>query len=312
MATKKQKEELIQVLKFTPITATIRIQGYGGECYAGKASREDYEFFKENKYDLNEYASDWDGKWDNLVPAERQPFPPGSAFECDGLFHASGAEMSDMNLLEVENTNTNETIWQIAPGYSELVDAGVDVDEYGGTDFDDLDEGTVVFWGGQGEKGLFFEAEFTLNAPFDPKKLKIGYENCDGWYIINYVVYDGEELDGSNAYSTTGKWADNKWVIVGGEEVYDAVPLDERDDYDPDADIDEGFDWSPLKDEPAVTDWFEKNVSPAYVGTYEAVIDAPWPLSGVRMIEWTGSDWAEDGNKIAIVKWRGLAEDPNI
>ena len=325
MATKAEKQELMDILKFTPITVTLSIQGYGGESYAGTVSREDYEFFKKNKYDMDEYASGWDEDWDSKVPVERQPFPPGSPYECDNLWHASGAELSDLNTIRVSDENNND-IWEHSAGYCDLEESGVTVNETGGAEIADLDEGTIVFWGGQGEKGCFFDAEFTLRAPFDPKKLTINYENCDDWYIISSVEYDGEELDGSGGYSTTGKWSENKWIIVGDEEVYESVPLEEREEgvdytqFPTEEQIDElanlaesekVLDWSALPEEPKVTDWFDKDIKPAYKGTYEAVIDAPWPLSGIRMIEWTGRSWKEDKKKIAIIKWRGLAENPN-
>ena len=129
MATSQEKHELMETLKFTPITVTMRIQGYGGECYSGKVSREDYDFFKNNKYDLDEYANGWDDDWQDRVPVEHQIFPPGSAYECDGLFHASGAELSNLNSLTVENNETYETIWEISPGWSELEDVGATVEE---------------------------------------------------------------------------------------------------------------------------------------------------------------------------------------
>lgn len=318
MATKKQKQELIDILKFTPVNVTLRIQGYGGESYAGKIDRATYDFFKKNKYDLEEYATDWDGEWNDKVPQELQPFSPGSPYDCDGLWHASGAELSNLNSLVIENNETGDTIWEIAPGLNELEDAGVNVEEFGGTDLDDLDEGTVVYWGGQGEKGCFFEGEFTLRAPFDPKLLKVGYENCDGWYIINFIEYDGEEIDGSGGYSTTGKWGENKWVIVGDEEVYESVPLEEREDEELPTiqELEEDSkEWDPATEldriwDDAKTDWFDKDVNPAYSGTYEAVIDAEWPLSGIRMVEWTGRSWKEDGKKVAIKQWRGLSTNP--
>lgn len=310
MATKKQKQELVDILKFTPITVSLRIQGYGGESYAGVVDKNTYNFFKKNKYDLEEYASDWDGEWEVRVPREVQPFSPGSPYDCDGLWHASGAELSDLNSLTIENTETNETIWEISPGYSQLVEAGVEVVESGGTELSDLDDGTIVFWGGQGEKGCFFDAEFTLRAPFDPSKLVIYYENCDDWYIISGVEYDGEEIDGSGGYSTTGKWGENKWVIVGDEEVYEAIPLDEREDEEP---IDDEYteDDYDNNNESTLTDWFEKDIKPTEKGEYDVLIDAPWPNGGPSRAEWSGRTWKKDGEKIAIHKWRGLAENPN-
>jgi len=319
MATKKQKQELIDILKFTPVKVQLMLQGYGGESYAGKVDRKVYDFFKANKYDLEEYASDWDGEWNDKVPQELQPFSPGSPYDCDGLWHASGAELSNLNEIQLYNEAGDE-IWTCSAGVDELEDAGVVVAEFGGCELDDLEEGTVVYSGGQGEKGCFFDAEFTLNAPFDPKKLKIGYENCDGWWLINFVEYDGEELDGSGGYSTTGKWGENKWVIVGDEEVYDAIPLDERDeeelptlqeleedskDWDPAAELDK------IVEEHVMTEWFPVDINPVRKGEYEVeLVQAAWPFGSIIRAEWTGRSWKQNDEKIKVKQWRGLKFDP--
>ena len=230
------------------------------------------------------------------------------------MWHASGAELDGLNTITVSGPDGD--IWEHNMDYSELEEAGVTVHEWGGCDLEDEDipEGKVVYNGAQGEKGCFFDGELLLRAPFDPKKLKISYENCGGWYIVNYIEYDGEEVDGSGGYSTTGKWGENKWILPGNEEVYESVSYEDREESEANNEDSEskesGFDWSPLPEEPAVTDWFDKDIKPAYKGIYEAAIDAAWPLSGIRMVEWTGRSWKEDGKKIAITKWRGLAENP--
>ena len=102
MATKKQKHELIDILKFTPQTIKISIYNYGGECYMSVVDRKIYEYFKEHKIDMEEYASDWDNKFD-FVPDEMRPFPPGSPYECDGMCHASGPEFTDSNVINITN-----------------------------------------------------------------------------------------------------------------------------------------------------------------------------------------------------------------
>ena len=58
MATKKQKEQLMATLKFTPRDYRIEITGYGGEIYFGQVDRKIYEFFKEHKIDIAEYIED--------------------------------------------------------------------------------------------------------------------------------------------------------------------------------------------------------------------------------------------------------------
>ena len=352
MATKKEKAELIETLKFTPITVQIMIQGYGGESYAGTVDRKIYEYFKEHKIDLEEFANDWDDEHFKFVPDEMRPFSQGQQYDCDNLWHASGAELDGLNTITVSGPDGD--IWEHNLDYSELEEAGVTLHEWGGSDLDDEDipEGKVVYNGAQGEKGCFFDGELELRAPFDPKKLKLSYENCGGWYIVNYVEYDGEEVDGSGGYSTTGKWGENKWILPGNEEVYEPESYEDREeseDDDEDTEVvadyecvqcdwkgsvdevsyddndnmvcpecgepieakDSGFDWAPLPDEPAVTDWFDKDVKPTIKGDYEVVYDAAWPNSGMGMAEWTGRSWKQNGKKLAILKWRGLKENPN-
>lgn len=308
MATSEQKHELMEILKFTPQTVNIQIYAYGGECYMGRVDRKIYNFFKEHKIDLEEYASDWDGKFD-FVPSELQPFPPGSPYECDGLCHASGPEVSDTNRIEITDGNGN-TIWESSFGLNDLEDQGVEVDEWETAIIDDEPEGTVIFWGGQGEKGTCFGSSFELKAPFDPKKLKISYSNCDGWWICNGVSYDEEDLDNDDL-STTGKWGENKWVIVGGEEVYEAVS---RDDIDEESEVTEEQLIEELDQlgESLMTDWFPKDIEPVRNGSYEvSLADTAWPFAGIVRADWNGKGWKQDGKKIKITQWRGLAGDPN-
>jgi len=334
MATKKQKEELIATLKFTPCTYQIYIGGYGGEAYAGKVDRAVYDYFKQKRIDIEQYANDWDDLFGD-VPRELQPFSPGSPYDCDNLFHASGAELSNLNEIQVNDEHGNEH-WTCAAGLNELEDAGVTVNEHGGCDFDDLPEDTVVHWGGQGEKGTFFDGEIELKAPFDPKKLTVNYENCDGWWIINYVEYDGVEIDGTGGYSTTGKWNENKWVLCNGEEVYQGEERSEDDDEEDDAEdeahetgTDDPVDfpesactsetWDPAEEldkisEAMMTEWYPVDVKPVRKGTYECeLLVATWPWPAVNRYEWTGRSWKDsEGNKVKGIKqWRGLNVDPD-
>ena len=322
MATKKQQQELIETLKFTPRTYNIYIGGYGGESYAGKVDRKIYDYFKEKQINIEEYATDWDDNFGD-VPRELQPFSPGSPYDCDGLFHASGAELSNLNEIQINDENGNQH-WTCAAGLNELEDAGVTVDEHGGYNFEDAEMNDhVIFWGGQGEKGTFFDGEIYLKAPFDPKKLTIGYENCDGWWIINSVEYDGEEVDGSGGYSTTGKWNENKWIIPENEEPYATVSREDQDDED---DEEEDTEWpeSACTSEEEIiaampevpkTDWYPVDVKPVRKGEYEVDLgaDIAWPFTRIVRAEWSGRTWKnEDGKSIkGIVAWRGLATDPD-
>lgn len=344
MATKKQKEHLMEVLKFTPTRITINISGYGGEAYAGRVDRKIYDYFKLHKINIEEYANDWDGKFD-FVPDDMQPFTAGSPYDCDSIMHESGAELDGLNYITVYN-DKNEVIWEARASYSELDEKGVEIEEVNEYYISgEMSADDVVFWGGSGEKGTFFDGEVELRAPFDPKKLKVTYTDCDGWCLINGVEYAGEEVDGTGGYSTTGKWTEYKWILGDNVEDYEPVSR-EDDDYEleeetvpavteeeiravfpgmTDGAEDVGqFDWSPgeeleklqvefEEDESKMTDWFPVEVTPVRKGEYEVEFEqASWPLTRIRRAEWSGRSWKENGKKATgIVNWRGLKEKPN-
>lgn len=230
MATKKQKEELMQTLRFTPIKVRLLVQGYGGECYIGSVSREDYEVFKAKRVDLDQFLGDWDNELFKDIPEKNRFIEPGQAYECDDLFHGSGASMDDGSYITVMNDDTNEDIFSTSLDFNTLYDHGIETSCSDDFESDELEDGTVIFWGGQGEKGCFFDAELTLTKPFDPSLLRITYGNGDGWNLLTGVEYDGVELEGYDGYSTTGKWGENKFHIVGNEAVYESVYRDEDSD----------------------------------------------------------------------------------
>lgn len=230
MATEQQKEELMQTLKFTPRKYRVEIWGRGGEVYYGTVDRKIYDFFKEKKIDIEQYAGSWDEDMWSDIPEDMCPFLPGSPYDCDHNCHTSGATFDDSSHITVYD-ETGEQVWTSPLSSVELAKHNVEFECNDEHYPNDLPEGTVLFWGAQGEKGLFFGNEFELKAPFDPSKLTIYYEDVDGWELANSVTYDGEDID-SNDYDTTGKWGENKWIIVGGEAVYDGVERNEDDEED--------------------------------------------------------------------------------
>ena len=236
MATKKQKEELMETLKFTPREYKIEIGAYGGEVYFGTVDRKIYDFFKEKKIDIEEYASDWDDeKWAD-IPEDMRPFEPGNAYDCSNLAHNSGATFDEGNTVEVYDEN-GDKVWECVLTTEALEAEGVTVVCDEETYISEQPEGTVVFYGAQGEKGLLFGNDFPLTSPFDPKKLTINYGDFDGWEMVISVLYDGEDIDNYNL-DTTGKWAESKWIIVGDEEVYEGETRGDEEDEDEDEEDD--------------------------------------------------------------------------
>lgn len=210
--------------------AKITIWGYGGETIAGTIPREIYEYFKENEYDFDEYASyEYQEQFMELVPEEMQPFPPGEVHECDDVFHEWGASLDILTQITVTDENGDE-IWSVGADKDHLINLGVTVTETKNIDLDDIEEDTVIYWSGNGEKGNFFGSEFELNGEFDPKKLTVFYTTCHGWSIIEGIEYDGYEFEDIGDMDTRGKWADSELIVIGDIEEYDPVSLDDRDE----------------------------------------------------------------------------------
>lgn len=249
MATKKQKEQLMETLKFTPRKYKIEIFGYGGEIYWGPVDRKIYDFFKEKEIDIEQYAGSWDDEMWEDIPEDMRLFQPGAPYECDFGAHLTGATFDESSTVVVYD-ETGEEIWRCSLDTSSLDAQGVQYDCIDERTINDYDAGTVVFQGAQGEKGLFFGNEFEIRSPFDPKKLRICYENLDGWELTSNISYDDQDIDGYD-YDTTGKWGENKWIIIGDEEVYDGVERDEES-YEDTSDDDE--EWDPAAELDKITE----------------------------------------------------------
>lgn len=242
MATKKQKQELVDILKFTPVTYTVTVSGYGGEMVMGRVDRKIVDYFEENDIDLETYATSWGepGDEDYIdVPEDMQPFTQGSWYDCDNIEHNSGAEFGG-SWITVSDENGNE-IWQAELNH-DLEELGCEINCFCCEEVEDYtDEDTAVFVGQNFEKGTFFDAELHLTQPFDPAKFKFTYSELTGWSILNVVEYEGEELEGSDGYSTTGKsmsfefYTSNKDAeedvpVLEGEEEWAQTAIDESTD----------------------------------------------------------------------------------
>jgi len=299
MATKKQKEQLIEILKFTPRTYRIELGAYGGETYAGRVDRKIYDYFKSRGLGLEEFNGDWDNEL--AVPEDLQPFTPGSSYDCDGMGHANGATMDSDNTVEVFD-ETGEVTWSSTLDLASLQTAGVAVEESGSFDFGALQSGEVAVWGGSGEKGLLFGGDIELSAPFDPSKLKIRCCDADGWLLSDGVEYNGEDVSNDD-YSTTGKWSEVKWILGGDEEEYESRSQHQDGEEDP------GFEL-PASYWPTTTEELEfpfPEYKPARPGWYACY----WKESygtGSGKLYWTGTEFhdASDGE---VYQWCGLNWD---
>lgn len=202
MATKKQKEELLEALKAEKKKYEVLLQGYGGEIAIGSITKEQYNFWKDRD-DLDEYAYDWDNEMD--VPESLRMFGSGSWYECDNISHQSGCEFSDMCSVVVIDEDGNE-VWSSPLSIPALENRGVYVDGINSEEewVEDTDY-RYYFVGQNFEKGTFQTYEIETMGKFDPWKLNFSIVNVNGWVLVNGVSYQSEELEDTGAYSTTGK-----------------------------------------------------------------------------------------------------------
>jgi hypothetical protein len=331
MATKKQKQELIDTLRFTPRTYRISMWGYGGEKVMGVVDSKVWDYCLKHRVDLVDMA--W-GDYDEMVEEQGLdidllPFTPGAWYECDNMAHVSGVSRS-AGTLQIEDENSN-TVFE--KSLDDIVGGGCD----GEPDWCCQDEvwigqrkkGEVVFVGSSNEKGTFFEGDIELRAPFNIEKLELYYDEVDGEEIVNCVYYDGEEIENYGG-STDGKSSDMNMVRViddaGNWERYELPDEDEENlqiiltqelPHETGTDDPIDFPTSICTSETEWSDdektaWFPAKVKPVHLGIYECQFKKlpAWPWPAVEPLTWTGKKWINnDGNAVKGIKqWRGLRE----
>jgi hypothetical protein len=296
MATEQEKQELIEVLKFTPRTYKLRLWGYGGEYVMGTVDREIFDYFRERRLSLEEFAWDYEYAEQNNIPEEMWPFNPGSWHDCDNMGHSWGVDRG-AGTIQVDDENGNTVYEKSTDDISGMgtYDEENPEPEWGGGDeiwIDSQPKGTVVFIGVSSEKGTFFEADIELKTPFNPGKLVLFYDEIDGNEIITHVTYDGEDLENYGG-DTSGKSSDFGFYVAGSSE--------NTGKYERYKDMDDI--------EYEMTEWFPGSANPERKGKYEVEIDSGHKYQAV----WNGEYWHNDWNneKIKVKQWRGVAYDPD-
>lgn len=306
MATKEEKQQLIDTLKFTPRTYKISMWGYGGEKVMGRVSPEAWDYCMENSVDLTEIAwSDEDTVQDDMgLDLDKLPFTPGQWYECDGITHVNGVSM-DAGTLQIEDENGNTVLERSL----DSVDGCEGSPERNINDECNLwgyKKGEVVFIGSSNEKGTFFEGEIELKAPFDPEKLQLQIDEVDGEEICNGVYYDGEEIDNWGG-STDGKSSDMVMVrFTDDDNTWERYEPEEKDwghpEYGPSPD-----DWeaSPKfkfkKQRPTIPGYYNCNYG--YGSTYGSLY---W--DGQAFGDWEHGKFHAKDDK-GIVSWQGYDWD---
>lgn len=192
-------------------TYKIVVGGVGGEISAGTVERATYDYFKEHEIDIDDYCNDYDNEQN--VPEEHQFVNPGSFYECYDFGHETGCEFESSQEIEIYDEN-NDLVWSQKLDYQALRGDGVAVTEAIHFDRNDEPDGTCVFVGRSIEKGLFIECMITTKSLLDPSKLTLSIDTIDGWSLLTYITYDGEELENQGA-DTVCKALEYELFMIG-------------------------------------------------------------------------------------------------
>jgi len=311
MATRKQKQDLVEALKFTPRDITINLWGYGGEIAIGRISEAAYDYWSQHPDDLDEFVYDWSGDMDP-VPADARFCTDGSWYDVDDLAHESGVEFHDACGITVTDQLTGETLWESSLDPATLDSKGVEVNEFEEVYIRDHGAGQCFFMGQSVEKGTFFDGTVRITRPFDPTLLGLTYGDYEGWLIGNSVTYDGEDVEGTDGYSTTGK--SSEFRVHRNEETSDQdrdpraeleridIPVVEGEEMWAQEAIDSAQEtWEGI----ALTRWWPASQDPVREGEYEVIIGA-WPFA--LRAHWDGLLWKQGDQPVIINQWRGLTQ----
>lgn len=191
----------------------IEISGRGGEIVIGKVKREFYDIFEENELDIEEYSYNYDFFEENDVEIDEdiRPFEPGDWYDCDNLAHECGPALGDCYITVLDE---NDTVIYDALTADAFFDLGADMEQNGEVyPQETLEDGDAYYIGQSIEKGLFLVFEVEAES-FDPAKLILNVNDCDGWELVTGLTYDGVALDDLGELSTVGKGSEFQLILV--------------------------------------------------------------------------------------------------
>lgn len=188
-----KEDDMTTIDNSTSNTYSIKVQGYGGEIVLGKVPEKVYKYFIDHAIDLADFAYN---KLDTQISDhDMYPFTPGEWFECNDIAHELGVEMDSTSVIEVKDQN-GAIIWAATMDAGALEEIGCEIVTGEDIYASDQSPGTVVFYGQQFDKGVFFDGSFESAASFDPRKLKFLCTDIEGWSICSGIEYDNRFVEG--------------------------------------------------------------------------------------------------------------------
>ena len=207
MATLKQKKKLIKTIKNPERYFKLDFTRYGGEVAMGTITKDQFEYWYD-KDGFGEYMASVD-----FSDAEIQKGIPKRAqfdkpfYEYGDICHLSGPEFVDGQTLTITEQDKDGNALMDDDG-NFMTDEMVDFKEFkkkgvtvectaehnpGSDSCKDVHYVFSQYF----NKGGWYTTEPIKTGPdgIDFKKMKIAYENCDGFKVFSCIEYDGETYD---------------------------------------------------------------------------------------------------------------------
>lgn len=169
---------------------SIELIGTGLEIVVGKISTQNYNYFINNKLNIQNYINAL-----VQIPKKYQPFEKDAWFECDDICHLHNVYLNKNNTMLIKENS--KKILELKLN-SEILENKIELENSQEIYVSEMRRNTCVFIGKSFEKGSFFQTIFE-SKKIDLKKIKIDYLDVEGEEIVNEVFYDGVKLINNDA-----------------------------------------------------------------------------------------------------------------
>lgn len=207
MATKKQKQQMIDRIKHGIRKYRFSIQRYGGETVVGTITPYQYHYWKNRESELTDYLMGMDKE-----NYEKEHNLPEEArferdwFENDNVAHTCGAPLSSGNFLHIDEFDQHGNAIKDEKGhfvFREPIELSNDNIQKLGIQYADQEcidvdhpslKNEYYLWANTSNKGGWtVDEDIEIEGELDFKQLKLHYKSIEGSDICHAISYaDGE------------------------------------------------------------------------------------------------------------------------
>jgi len=202
----REQKKLIRTIKTPERYFKLDVGRYGGEVAMGEITEDQFAYWAQkdqSEFEEHMREVEWDPQGENVMKVPKKARMTKPFFEYEDICHISGPEWSESQTLTIQEVDKDGNALENEDGgylEDEQIDLG-DLEKKGAkveciaehnTGSDSCRDRFFVF-GQYFNKGGFYTNEIIKTGPdgIDFKKIKIRYEDADGFKVFNEIEYDG-------------------------------------------------------------------------------------------------------------------------